>query len=262
MTGAIFSEQVRLDVDYGQFYIWIDDPELIDVVGDAITLVDQFSPQQLMFVAARHWGQIRVDVSCFHERQRAPDDRFQDCAEISLNATASVSLTGWDSSTGETPLPVEVGAAYRVRYSVADLDDADPTPGIAATETYRIDLWPEPVSPPAIIQNDSAFGLDWKRTLCLDHIRTDVSLRMKHASEDQRVEEFLRRVSARYPQLPAEVMTGEGTTRSRLTSACLMLAEFALPTSHDPEVLTQFQEARERRIEHSLLEAAARHPSI
>lgn len=85
-------------------------------------------------------------------------DEWADVAELSFTPTAPAQMTGWEPFD-PTPLPLEVGASYRMRWAIADADRASETWEPPYPERHRLDLWPAPESPPTLAFRSEIVGI-------------------------------------------------------------------------------------------------------
>ena len=155
-------ETTTVFADYHQFYL-NNIGELAPEFTDTFLAHNFEGYGNLLLLTARQWGEISVEVHLHDARPRELDESWHDAAEASIVAQPLSGVSGW-AGEGHKVLPDLVeGAAHRVRYAIRDGDKAD-VHSTEVAEGYRLDLWPEAVSPAVVIRQLSEFGRHWKES--------------------------------------------------------------------------------------------------
>jgi hypothetical protein len=155
-------------VSYGQFYAmdgWIEQPLLEEAFhGQANGLCGARTGRSLFFITGLHTGRVPVDVQILDARPVLESD-WEEAVEASVQLTGSeLVVLGWAGESDHT-ISVPGTGPYRVRYCASGMDagrdqdtrmDDEP-----ASDRYRIQCWPAPMSPDAILRQTSRIAAYW-----------------------------------------------------------------------------------------------------
>lgn len=153
-----------VEADYSQFYIRGDDPYFHDSDGDFLVdtgLMSSDGHGSVFLVSFQQAGRIPIDIEVLPAVPPNPGPEWQDVVEITLRTSQRTTLSGWEQTPGDLPIPVFPEVSYRVRYAVADADLARERWEAPLHERYQIRLWPPPTAPPAVLRSESGAGQYW-----------------------------------------------------------------------------------------------------
>ncbi len=165
-------ETVLLDdvvqTDYGQFdLVWEDVGFDGDVDrffhGQRNGLVGASSGQGVYINLARRSGGSRVRIVLVDDEPPLLPEGFGDVVEVSLEVPAGADVQ-WSSWAGESSGPVQglTAGTYRLRVSAQGRDagrDGESVEGVV--DEYRLELWPGPAAPDAILRVGSDDARYW-----------------------------------------------------------------------------------------------------
>ena len=166
--------------DYSQFYIhgvdgWYDPDNIPEELGAGLVQADTHS--NLMFVSFQQWGDLPIDVRVLDAEPAITEETWHDVVELSITPPEPMVLDGWED-VNPLDLGLEVQRSYRVRYSVKDADlarDIGTQEDAPFPESYLIEIWPAPVSPPRVVRGESANGQYWTFQRDADRAKLAVS---------------------------------------------------------------------------------------
>lgn len=154
-------------VSYGQFYATdggFDTPLLEGAFhGQTNGLCGARTGRSLFCITGLHTGTVPVEVQIL-DAPPTLEPEWEDAVEVSMQLTGTeLIVQGWgdDGHTVAVPAP----GTYRVRYCAAGMDagrDQDTTVGDEpAPDRYRLQCWPAPAAPDAILRTTSENAAYW-----------------------------------------------------------------------------------------------------
>jgi hypothetical protein len=156
LTGGV-------EVSYWQFYVtdgWSDQPLFEEAFhGQANGLCGAQTRRGLFLSTGLHGGRVPVEVQVLHAEPLLESD-WEEAVEVSVElAGPELVVLGWGGASSHT-VPLPIPGTYRFRYCASGMDAGRRQDTILGDEPspdrYRLQCWPAPMSPDAILRQTSA----------------------------------------------------------------------------------------------------------
>ncbi len=155
-------------VSYAQFYVtdgWAEQP-LPETAfpGQVNGLCGARTGDGLFLITGLHTGTVPVEVE-FPDVEPILEREWEDAVEVSIGLNGpDLIVLGWAGmSTHTVRLPAP--GPYRVRYCAAGMDEGrrrdTRLEGEDAPDRYRLQFWPAPIGPDAILRCTSEIAAYW-----------------------------------------------------------------------------------------------------
>lgn len=210
---AVAELTVTVDAAFSQFYVVSGDAYVgqssYSGSGRRVGLCDATTPGALMLGTARQVGPIPIGVQVFDGPPPPLDAGWQDVAEVPFEPAGAVRMKGWDPSSTETVLPLDAAKTFRVRYAIADADDAGSVSfsetGADLPERYLVQFWPASPAAAEVVREDSAIGQYWNFSLESKALAARVSV----LAAEQRFPAAVDFTLAEHPETAARIRAGD-----------------------------------------------------
>lgn len=210
---AVAELTVTVDAAFSQFYVVSGDAYVGKSTypdsGRRVGLCDARTPGALMLGTARQAGPIPIAVQVFDAPPPPLDAGWQDVAEVPFEPAGAVRMKGWDPSSAETVLPIDAAKTFRVRYAIADADDAESVnfseTGADLPERYLVQFWPAGPTAAEVVRQDSAIGQYWNFSLESKALAARVSV----LAAEQRFPAAVDFALAEHPETTARIRAGD-----------------------------------------------------
>lgn len=156
-------------VAYSQFYLtdgWDDEQPLQETAfpGQVNGLCGAGTEFGLELITGLHTGTVPVQVE-FLDVEPILEAEWEEAVEVSLWLTQPfVVILGWAGESAHE-IPVPAPGRYRVRYCAIGMDAGKEQDTVLEDETapdrYRLQLWPAPAAPDAILRVTSRIAAYW-----------------------------------------------------------------------------------------------------
>ncbi|MFE0154684.1 hypothetical protein ACFWY5_46635 [Nonomuraea sp. NPDC059007] len=160
-----------LRVHYGQAYLVNDseDAESPDGIPDdhpvhPVGIIRVDDAGSAFLVTGLHTGTVAFSVTVADHDPGADIDGYEDIVEISFESeSGQVSLHEWDGDTHELPDLSAGPGCYRLRYHAQNMDQAaDVDTSDDIIDRYLLQIWPQDVSEPHVVQSTSERLAYWR----------------------------------------------------------------------------------------------------
>ncbi|OKH90980.1 hypothetical protein [Streptomyces uncialis] len=149
---------------FAEYHLFrISDPggAVTDDIDASLTGLVAADDGSIEILTGIHTGDVSVSFAPHTGEPALAPGQWEEIAEISFHSpTGEVvlhSLTG----DGTDPLPLAAGPGdYRLRVAARGRDTAVDTTVETVVEWYRIDCWPAPPQPPALVRTGDRYGAD------------------------------------------------------------------------------------------------------
>jgi hypothetical protein len=202
-------ESHTVEAAYSQFYLnWSTDlGGDFEPNGPGTALVHFSARQMIIFIVMRQDGAIDVEVVIHDSRPTPLGSPWQDVSELSFTPDSPVVLTGWEGEDGDPVLALATGRSYRLRYGIADGDQAHEVYEKPFPERYLLEFWPEPESPPVQVVQTSMAGRYWTGSRAITALRDEFVADPANAElpDEKKVDRFAERVFTELPYVVADI---------------------------------------------------------
>ena len=160
---------VPVRVAYSQFYLtdgWDDEQPLMETAfpGQVNGLCGAGTEFGLELITGLHTGTVPVQVE-FLDAEPVLEAEWEEAVEVSLRLSQPfVVVLGWAGESAHE-IPVPAPGRYRVRYCASGMEAGREQDTVLEDETapdrYRLQLWPAPAAPDAILRVTSPIAAYW-----------------------------------------------------------------------------------------------------
>lgn len=152
-------ETVTIQTDFGSFYLRVPVRDFRQPPEDerqAAFLIERLDIASILVRVPAQAPLIDVEILVHDRLPESPTPEWEDVAEISaLIPPEGLLLTGWEREPSH-PVPLTLEGSRRIRYSIAGADLAASNPA-SDPGRYRLEFWPQPVTPARLVRLQSTF---------------------------------------------------------------------------------------------------------